>query len=86
MDRENICREIAVIPGDGIGKEITDSAVKVLTKVAEKYNLNLKFSYYDAGGTAYDKYHTPLPKETIEGAKKQMQYYLVRLVGLNGIM
>lgn len=70
MDRENICREIAVIPGDGIGKEITNSAVKVLAKVDEKYNLNLKFSYYDAGGTAYDKYHTPLPKETIDGAKK----------------
>ena len=34
-------RKIVVIPGDGIGSEITDSAVAVLKKVSEKYNLDL---------------------------------------------
>ena len=44
--------KIVVIPGDGIGKEITDSAVEVLKKVDEKFNLGLEYENYDAGGTA----------------------------------
>ena len=32
-------KKIVVIPGDGIGQEITDSAVAVLKKVSDKYNL-----------------------------------------------
>ena len=53
--------KITVIPGDGIGKEITDSAVEVLEKVDEKFGLGLSYTYKDAGGTAYDKFGTPLP-------------------------
>ena len=46
-------KKIVVIPGDGIGQEITDSAVAVLKKVSDKYNLNLEFESHPAGGTAY---------------------------------
>lgn len=62
-------RKIVVIPGDGIGDEITDSAVAVLKKVSEKYNLNLEFETHPAGGTAYDLCGTPLPDETLNAAK-----------------
>lgn len=62
-------KKIVVIPGDGIGEEITASAVAVLKKIDEKFNLGLEFSTYQAGGTAYDLYGTPLPKETIAAAK-----------------
>lgn len=62
-------RKIVVIPGDGIGVEITDSAVAVLKKVSEKYNLNLEFETFPAGGTAYDLCGTPLPDETLKAAK-----------------
>lgn len=62
-------RKIVVIPGDGIGGEITDSAVAVLKKVSEKYNLNLEFETHPAGGTAYDLCGTPLPDETLNAAK-----------------
>ena len=61
--------KITVIPGDGIGKEITDSAVEVLKKVDEKFGLGLSYTYKDAGGTAYDKFGTPLPDDTIEACK-----------------
>lgn len=47
-------KKIVIIPGDGIGQEITDSAVAVLKKVSDKYNLNLEFESHPAGGTAYD--------------------------------
>ncbi|WP_196593298.1 3-isopropylmalate dehydrogenase [Pectinatus sottacetonis] len=62
-------KKIVVIPGDGIGKEITDSAVAVLKKIDNKYKIDLEFSYYDAGGAAYDKFKKPLPEETLNAAK-----------------
>ncbi len=61
--------KITVIPGDGIGQEIVDSAVEVLRKADEKYSLGLEYVYKDAGGTAYDKFGTPLPQETIDTCK-----------------
>lgn len=63
-------KKIIVIPGDGIGKEITDSAVVVLKKIDEKFNIGLEFDYRDAGGAAYDKFGEPLPAETLDACKK----------------
>ncbi|MFC2767933.1 MAG: 3-isopropylmalate dehydrogenase [Mitsuokella sp.] len=60
---------ITVIPGDGIGKEIVDSAVAVLKKVDGKFGLRLSYAFKDAGGTAYDKLGTPLPTDTLESCK-----------------
>ena len=62
-------KKIIVIPGDGIGKEITDSAVVVLKKIDEKFKLGLEFEYRDAGGAAYDKFGVPLPEETLTACK-----------------
>lgn len=62
-------KKIVVIPGDGIGKEITDSAVAVLKKVSQTYNLDLTFEEHQAGGTAYDLCGKPLPEETLNAAK-----------------
>lgn len=62
-------KQIVVIPGDGIGREITDAAILVLKKVAEKYNIELAFSEYDAGGAAIDKFGEPLPQATIDAAQ-----------------
>ena len=62
--------KIVVIPGDGIGEEITRSAVEVLKAADKKYQLGLEYEFHDAGGTAYDKYGTPLPEETLEACKQ----------------
>lgn len=62
-------KKIVVIAGDGIGKEITDSAVAVLRKVDEKFKIGLEFEYRDAGGASYDKYGEPLTAETLEACK-----------------
>ena len=64
-----MAKKITVIPGDGIGKEITDSAVAVLKVADKKFNLDLEYEYHDAGGTAYDKFGTPLPDETVAACK-----------------
>ena len=63
-------KKIVVIPGDGIGSEITDAAVKVLKAVDQKAEIGLEFETHDAGGTAYDKFGTPLPDQTLDACKK----------------
>ena len=61
--------KIAVVPGDGIGQEITSEAVRVLKAVDAKFSLGLSYETRDAGGTAYDAYGTPLPEDTLAVCK-----------------
>lgn len=62
---EQMEKNIVVLPGDGIGQEVIDSAVQVLKKIAEKYNHNFTFTQHEIGGTSYDKYGEPLTAETV---------------------
>ncbi len=61
---------IALLAGDGTGKEVTDEAVKVLKAIGEKYSVEFNFEPSLIGGCAYDEYKTPLPEKTLEIAKK----------------
>ena len=65
-----MAKHIVVIPGDGIGEEITVGAVKALEKIDEVCHIGLTFEKKPAGGTAYDLCGSPLPEDTIEAAKK----------------
>ena len=56
----NIC----VLPGDGIGPEVMDEALKVLDKIEKKYNIDFRLKTGYIGGAALDKYDDPLPDET----------------------
>ena len=58
---------IAVLPGDGIGPEITDGAIKVLQKVGKVYGHEFTFTPYLMGGCAIDATGVPLPEETVKG-------------------
>lgn len=60
-------KHIALLRGDGIGPEIVDSAVRVLSAVAEKFGHTFQFTPYLIGGAAIDETGIPLPKETIDG-------------------
>ncbi len=57
---------IVLIPGDGIGPEIVDGAVKVLKVVGEKYSHDFQFETVLAGGCAIDAHGVPLPDETLQ--------------------
>ena len=59
--------QIAVLMGDGIGPEITESAVRVLEKVAGLTGQSFQFTEYLIGGIAVDKTGVPLPPETVDG-------------------
>ena len=57
--------KIAVLPGDGVGTEVTGGAVKILEKVAHQYDLNLEMESYFVGGAAIDEVGTALPDDTL---------------------
>lgn len=62
--------KIAVLAGDGVGREIVPEAVKVLKVVAEKFGHTFEFSNGDVGGQAIDKVGVPLPQDTLALAKQ----------------
>lgn len=62
-------KNILILPGDGIGPEIIAEAVKVLEAVSDKFSLDVKLTYDDLGGAAYDRYGVPLADETLERAR-----------------
>jgi 3-isopropylmalate dehydrogenase len=55
---------VLVLPGDGIGTEVTREAVRVLEHVAKKWNHQLKITEGLLGGIAIHKTGTPFPEET----------------------
>ena len=56
---------ITLLPGDGIGPEITAVAVDVLNEVGKKCGLEFQFSNALVGGSAIDETGSPLPEETL---------------------
>jgi 3-isopropylmalate dehydrogenase len=61
---------ICVLPGDGIGPDITAQAVRVLQAVGKQFGHSFTFSEHAIGGTAIDTVGHPLPKETIDACSK----------------
>ena len=58
--------EIAVIPGDGIGKEVMEATIKVLNEL----DINFNYTYGDAGDECLKNNGTALPDETLDIIRK----------------
>ena len=72
MKRNNYTKmklNITVLPGDGIGPEVTAEAIKVLRAIAAEFNHILSFKYGLMGAEAIDATGSPLPKETLNLCK-----------------
>ena len=63
-------KRILILPGDGIGPEVSVVAKKLLVLLDQKYSLDLEVSEGLLGGIAYDQTGDPLPNETLEKAKE----------------
>ena len=61
--------DIVVLPGDGIGPEVTAAAVDVLRAVAARYGHQFRFTGKLIGGAAIDATGEPLPADTLAAAK-----------------
>ena len=62
--------KIAVLPGDGIGPEVTTEAVNVLVQVAECFGHSFHFENYPGGRAAQKAQGNPLPESTLEACRK----------------
>lgn len=63
-------REVVVIAGDGIGPEIIEATLPVLTRAARTYGLTLNYTTCLAGGAAIDACGEPLPLATLQAARQ----------------
>ena len=73
--------KIARIPGDGIGPEISEEAVRILSRIGELYGHTFAFTEVDAGGVAIDKYGDPLPEEQLEACRRSDAVLLAAVGG-----
>ena len=58
--------KIAVLAGDGIGPQISEQGVKVMSAVAEKFGHKVAYEYAICGADAIDKVGDPFPEETFQ--------------------
>src|SRR5215510_6669572 len=72
---------VLILPGDGIGVEVTREAVRVLERVAVKFNHTLSKTEGLLGGIAIHKTGSPFPPET-EKLAKEADATLMGAVGL----
>jgi 3-isopropylmalate dehydrogenase len=62
-------KKILILPGDGIGQEVTASAQEVLNYLMVENALDFSITHMDVGGTAYEKHGLPLPANVLAEAK-----------------
>jgi len=58
--------DLAVLPGDGVGPEVTSETIKVLRAVGKRFGHNFKLHYGLVGGVAIDETGTALPGDTLK--------------------
>jgi len=61
--------KVALIPGDGIGPELTDATLRVLNAAQERFDLDINFVRLEAGDACLQKTGVALPDETISVIK-----------------
>ena len=61
--------KLLVLPGDGIGPEVMNEVLKVVSCIEDMSSVNFEIDQDEIGGAAYDKYGTPLSDETLKKAK-----------------
>ena len=67
---------ITLLPGDGIGPEVTTAAHRVLQEVASRYGHAFEFSKQLIGGAAIDETGNPLPDATIVSCERSDAVFL----------
>ena len=69
--------KIITLPGDGIGPEITSSAVNILNVIADLNDIEFEIIEKHVGGISIDKYGIPLTEETLSDCLGLIRFFLV---------
>jgi 3-isopropylmalate dehydrogenase len=72
MSQKTVTKTITVLPGDHVGSEICEEAIKVLKAIEENtphQNIKFEFKHHLIGGAAIDACGVPLPDDSLEASK-----------------
>jgi 3-isopropylmalate dehydrogenase len=69
-------KNIVLLPGDGIGPEVTRAAAAVLRECAHEFSHQFEMREFPIGGAAIDATGTPLPAETLDACRKADAVFL----------
>jgi 3-isopropylmalate dehydrogenase len=69
-------KSIVLLPGDGIGPEVTRAAAAVLRECAHEFSHQFEMHEFPIGGAAIDATGTPLPPETLDACRKSDAVFL----------
>ncbi len=75
-------KSIVVLPGDGIGPEVTQAAVTILRECASEFGHQFELAEYPIGGAAIDAAGVPLPKDTLDACLRADAVLLGAVGGL----
>ncbi len=67
---------IVLLPGDGIGPEVTRAAATVLREAGHEFHHQFEFQEFPVGGAAIDATGVPLPNETLDACRKADAIFL----------
>jgi len=76
-------KNIVLLPGDGIGPEVTRAAAAILRETAQEFNHEFTFTELLLGGAAIDAQGTPLSNETLDACRKADAVFLGAVGGPN---
>jgi 3-isopropylmalate dehydrogenase len=62
--------KISLIPGDGIGPELSEATLEILNAIQQKFDIELEVIKVEAGDACYEKTGVALPEETVEVIRK----------------
>jgi len=79
--RPGSAKRIAVIPGDGVGKEVIPAAVKILKAAAQKGSRELAITEFDWGADRYLRDGTTLPADAVEMFRRDFDAILLGALG-----
>jgi 3-isopropylmalate dehydrogenase len=71
-----VSKKIIVLPGDGVGPEVTREAIKVLKAAGQKAGVELEILELLAGGISLDAYGVPIREDVIDGCRKADAVFL----------
>ena len=69
-------KTIVLLPGDGIGPEVTRAAATVLREAGHEFHHQFEFLEFPVGGAAIDATGVPLPNETLDACRKADAIFL----------
>src|SRR5277367_642622 len=69
-------KTIVLLPGDGIGPEVTRAAATVLRECAQEFGHQFEVTEMLVGGAAIEQTGNPLPDETLEACRRADAVFL----------